>query len=100
MLRYARLELTTGLGTLQVPLSAAIRTVGERRAFEATIDGARLAGPEGTIDANGAIEGELSRAAPLALDQARATGSIAVAAVAKKCCRSLQDRLSPANRRR
>jgi Dicarboxylate transport len=80
VLRDARLELTTGLGTLQVPLSAAIRTVGERLAFEATIDDARLAGPEGTVDANGAIEGELSRAAPLALDQARATGSIAVVA--------------------
>lgn len=80
VLRDARLELTTGLGTLQVPLSAAIRTVGGRLAFEATVDDARLAGPEGTVDANGAIAGELSRAAPLALDQARATGSIAVVA--------------------
>jgi hypothetical protein len=80
VLRDARLELSSGLGTLQVPLSAQFRTIGERLAFDATIDDARLAGTEGTIDANGAIEGELSRAAPLALDQARATGSIAVVA--------------------
>ncbi|MGH6920476.1 MAG: intermembrane phospholipid transport protein YdbH family protein [Geminicoccaceae bacterium] len=79
VLRDARLELTTGLGTLLVPFSAQLRTIGGRRAFEATIDDARLAG-SGAISATGSFEGDLPRGAPLALDQARLRGNLAVLA--------------------
>jgi hypothetical protein len=77
-LREARLELQTPFGTLDMPFSAQLRTLGERLAFEATID-ARLAG-SGTLSARGSFEGDLSRTAPLALDHAQASGSIAVVA--------------------
>jgi hypothetical protein len=79
VLRDARLELSTGLGTLQVPLSAQIRTIGEQMAFEASIDDARLAGI-GAISATGSFEGDVPRAAPLALDRASARGSVALVA--------------------
>jgi hypothetical protein len=76
VLRDARLELTTGLGILELPFSAQLRATGERLAFEASIDDARLAG----MSATGGFEGEVPRAAPLALDQARAQGNVALAA--------------------
>jgi hypothetical protein len=79
VLRDARLELTTDLGTLQVPLSAQIRTIGEQMAFEASIDDARLAGI-GAISATGSFEGDVPRDAPLALDRARARGNVAMVA--------------------
>jgi hypothetical protein len=75
-LRDARLELSTGFGTLQMPLSAQVRTVGERLAFEATIDDARLAG----MSASGSLEGDLPREAPLALDDFQLRGHLAVIA--------------------
>jgi Dicarboxylate transport len=79
VLRDARLELSTGLGSLQVPLSAQVRTIGEQLAFQATIDDARFAGI-GAISATGSFEGEVPRGAPLALDRARASGSFAMVA--------------------
>lgn len=79
VLRDARLELSTGLGTLHVPFSAQLRTIDERRAFEVTIDDARLAG-SGAISATGSFAGDVPREAPPALDQARARGSIAMVA--------------------
>ncbi|HEX5078899.1 MAG TPA: YdbH domain-containing protein [Geminicoccaceae bacterium] len=79
VLRDARVQLSTGLGTFELPLSAEIRTIGETLAFAGSIQDARLAG-SGALSASGSFEGELPRAAPLALDQARASGSIAVAA--------------------
>ena len=79
VLRDARLELETDLGTLHLPFSAQLHAIGERLAFEATIDDGRLAGTGG-IAANARFEGDVARAAPLALDQARATGHLAVVA--------------------
>ena len=70
---------TTDLGTLHLPFSAQLHAIGERLAFEATIDDGRLAGT-GRIAANARFEGDVARAAPLALDQARATGHLAVVA--------------------
>jgi hypothetical protein len=79
VLRDARLELGTALGTLEIPLSAQLRAIGDRLAFEAAIDDARLAG-SGAMVARGSFEGEVSRAAPLALDKARARGNVAIVA--------------------
>jgi hypothetical protein len=69
VLQDARLELSTGVGTLLVPFSAQVQARGERLASAVTLADARLAGIEGTIAASGAVEGDVPRAAPLALDK-------------------------------
>jgi Dicarboxylate transport len=79
VLRGARLELGTPLGTLQLPLSAEVRAIGERLAFEATFGEAHLAGIE-AISASGSLEGDLPRDDPLALEHVRVQGKFAVVA--------------------
>jgi hypothetical protein len=79
VLRDARLELGTPIGTLQLPFSAHFRAAGARLAFEATIDGAGFADVR-AIAATGSFEGDLPRTAPFALDQARIRGKVAVLA--------------------
>jgi hypothetical protein len=79
MLRDARLELSTPLGTLRLPFSARMQARGERLAFTVTIADAGLA-QVGAVSASGSLEGDVPRAAPLALDQARLQGEIAVLA--------------------
>ncbi len=80
-LRDALLDLSTDLGALQVPLSAQVRTIGERLVFEATVDGARLDGIEGSLVASGTFDGGLPRGASVAIDRARAQGNIALVAM-------------------
>jgi hypothetical protein len=72
----ARLELQTPLGTLAMPFSAQLRTLGGRLVFEATIDAARLAG----IAATGNIAvARIEIAAEGSAQAARGTFGIAVA---------------------
>jgi Dicarboxylate transport len=75
-LREARLELQTPFGTLAMPFSAKLRTLGERLAFEATIDDARIAGIAATGDIAAA---RIEVAAEGSAQAARGTFAIAVA---------------------
>jgi hypothetical protein len=79
VLREARLELATPLGTLRLPFSAEVQATGERLAVAASLADAGLA-DSGAIAATGSFEGEVLRAAPFALDEAHAQGHLAVLA--------------------